>query len=46
MDRPVPDYPDDVTVYLVVNDFGKFGKAYVETDIAEAVYRKSPQWPY
>ena len=36
MDRPVSDYPDDVTVYLVVNDFGKFGKAYVETDIAEA----------
>jgi hypothetical protein len=36
MDRPVPDYPDDVTVYLVVNDFGKFGKAFVETDIAEA----------
>jgi hypothetical protein len=36
MDRPVPDYPDDVTVYLDVNDFGKFGKAYVETDIAEA----------
>ena len=21
---------------MVVNDFGKFGKAYVETDIAEA----------
>ena len=36
MDRSAPDYPDDVTVYLVVNDFGKFGKAYVETDIAEA----------
>ena len=36
MDRPVSDYPDDVTVYLVVNDFGKFGKAYVETDVAEA----------
>jgi hypothetical protein len=36
MDRPVPDYPCDLTVYLVVNDFGKFGKAYVETDIAEA----------
>jgi hypothetical protein len=33
MDRPVPD---DITVYLVVNDFGKFGKAYVETDITEA----------
>ena len=36
MDRSVPDYPDDVTIYLVVNDFGNFGKAYVETDIAEA----------
>jgi hypothetical protein len=36
MNHPVPDYPDDVTVYLVVNDFGKFGKAFVETDIAEA----------
>jgi hypothetical protein len=36
MDSRVPDYPDDVTVYLVVNDFGKFGKAFVETDIAEA----------
>ena len=33
---PVPEYPDDVTVYLVVNDFGHFGRAYVETDIAEA----------
>ena len=32
----VSDYPHDVTVYLVVNDFGKFGKAFVETDIAEA----------
>jgi hypothetical protein len=36
MDRLVPNSPDDVTVYLVVNDFGKIGKAYVETDIAEA----------
>jgi hypothetical protein len=34
--NPVPDYPQDITVYLVVNDFGQFGKAYVETDIAEA----------
>jgi hypothetical protein len=25
-----------VTVYLVVNDFGEFGRAFVETDIAEA----------
>jgi hypothetical protein len=36
MYRPASDYPDDVTVYLVVNDFGKFGRAFVETDIAEA----------
>jgi hypothetical protein len=28
--------PDDVTVYLVVNDYGKLGRAFVETDIAEA----------
>jgi hypothetical protein len=27
---------DDVTVYLVVNDFGSLGRAFVETDIAEA----------
>ena len=26
MDRPVSDYPDDVTVYLVVDDFGKLAK--------------------
>jgi hypothetical protein len=32
----VPDYQQDVTVYLVVNDFGQLGKAYVETDVAEA----------
>jgi hypothetical protein len=30
MFRPASDYPDDVTVYLVVNDFGKFGRAFVE----------------
>jgi hypothetical protein len=36
MYRPASDYPDDVTVYLVVNDFGKFGRAFVETGIAEA----------
>ena len=34
--NPVLDYQQDVTVYLVVNDFGQLGKAYVETDIAEA----------
>jgi hypothetical protein len=27
---------DDVTVHLVLNDFGKLGRAYVETDEAEA----------
>src|SRR6202163_4988582 len=36
MSRPSSDYPDDVTVYLVVNDFGSLGRAFVETDIAEA----------
>jgi hypothetical protein len=36
MAHPTSDYPQDVTVYLVINDFGQFGKAYVETDIAEA----------
>jgi hypothetical protein len=36
MFRPASDHPDDVTVYVVVNDFGKFGRAFVETDIAEA----------
>jgi hypothetical protein len=30
------DYPDDVTVYLVVNDYGQHGRAFVETDIPEA----------
>jgi hypothetical protein len=36
MSRPAFEYPDDVTVYLVVNDFGSLGRAFVETDIAEA----------
>ena len=27
---------DDVTVHIVLNDFGKLGRAYVETDEAEA----------
>jgi hypothetical protein len=27
MAYPTSDYPQDVTVYLVVNDFGPFGKA-------------------
>src|SRR5690242_13220617 len=29
-------YRYDTTVYIVLNDFGKFGHAYVETDEAEA----------
>jgi len=36
MSRRASEHPDDVTVYLVVNDFGEFGRAFVETDIAEA----------
>ena len=36
MPRPVSEYPDDVTVYLVVNDYGQHGRAFVKTDIAEA----------
>jgi hypothetical protein len=36
MFRPASDYPDDITVYLAVNDFGSLGRAFVETDIAEA----------
>jgi hypothetical protein len=28
MSRPVPEYPDDDTVYLVVNDYGKHGRAF------------------
>jgi hypothetical protein len=27
---------NDVTVYIVVEDFGQFGQAYRETDLAEA----------
>jgi hypothetical protein len=30
------EQPHDVTVYLVLNDFGELGRAYVETDEAEA----------
>ena len=36
MSRPASEYPDDVTIYLVVNDFGSLGRAFVETDINEA----------
>jgi hypothetical protein len=31
-----PKLTDDVTVYLVLNDFGPLGRAYVETDEANA----------
>jgi hypothetical protein len=31
-----PDEPHDVTVYIVLNDFGQLGRAYVETDEARA----------
>jgi hypothetical protein len=36
MSRLVSEYPNDVTVYLVVNDYGKPARAFVETDSAEA----------
>ena len=36
MPRRVPEPSDDVTVYLVLNDHGKNGLAYDETDPAEA----------
>jgi hypothetical protein len=32
----VPKLTDNVTVHIVLNDFGKLGRAYVETDEAEA----------
>jgi hypothetical protein len=37
MARPAPDYPiDDVTVYLVEEDFGQHARGFVKTDAAEA----------
>src|ERR1700722_15538762 len=36
MPRHVPQLSEDVTVYLVLNDHGKNGLAYDETDPAEA----------
>jgi hypothetical protein len=36
MPRRVPQPSEDVTVYLVLNDHGKHGLAYDETDPAEA----------
>jgi hypothetical protein len=35
----VPKQTDDVTVYLVLNDCGPLGRAYVETDEANAAER-------
>ena len=35
-----PKLADDVTVYLVLNDFGPVGRAYVETDEANASERE------
>jgi hypothetical protein len=36
MARLVSDYPKDVTIFLVEEDFGHLGRAYRETDAAEA----------
>jgi hypothetical protein len=37
MARPAPDCPnDDVTVYLVEEDFGQHARGFVKTDAAEA----------
>jgi hypothetical protein len=36
MPRPLPEHSDDGTIYLVLNDYGKLGSAYVESDPAEA----------
>jgi hypothetical protein len=36
MPHRLPQPSDDVTAYLVLNDHGQFGIAYVETDPAEA----------
>jgi hypothetical protein len=41
MSRRVLEPPDDVTVYLVLNDHGKHGIAYDETDPAEADLERS-----
>jgi hypothetical protein len=36
MPHPLSKRSDDVTIYLVLKDYGKLGSAYVETDPAEA----------
>jgi hypothetical protein len=35
----MPEPSDDITVYLVLEDFGHLGRAFLETDIAEADIR-------
>ena len=45
MSTPTPSLapdaqPHDVTVYIVLNDFGQLGRAYVETDEAAADEQK------
>ncbi len=32
----LPEQSDDVTVYLILEDFGQLGRAFLESDIAEA----------
>jgi hypothetical protein len=34
MAHPTSDYANDITVYLVEEDFGRNGRAYLETDAA------------
>jgi hypothetical protein len=36
MPHRMPEPSDDITVYLVLEDFGHLGRAFLETDIAEA----------
>jgi hypothetical protein len=36
MPRHAPEDANDVTVYLVLNDHGRLGRAYAETDPAES----------
>jgi hypothetical protein len=32
----LPEQPNDATVYFVLEDFGHLGRAFLETDVAEA----------
>jgi hypothetical protein len=36
MPRCVLEPSDDVTIYLVLEDFGQLGRAFLETDVADA----------